>query len=87
MSTATALDWFRTLLWTAVLVTAPAMVAAVVIGLLMAILQAATQVNDQTVAFAPKAIAIVLALVVGGPFMLSELAHFTRGIFAAIARM
>jgi flagellar biosynthetic protein FliQ len=87
MSTATALDWFRTLLWTAVLVTGPAMVAAVVIGLIMAILQAATQVNDQTVAFAPKAIAIVLALVVGGPFMLSELAHFTRGIFAAIARM
>jgi flagellar biosynthetic protein FliQ len=87
MSTATALDWFRTLLWTAVLVTGPAMVAAVVIGLIMAILQAATQVNDQTVAFAPKAIAIVLALVAGGPFMLSELAHFTRGIFAAIARM
>ncbi|HEY2732472.1 MAG TPA: flagellar biosynthetic protein FliQ [Polyangiales bacterium] len=87
MSTATALDWFRTLLWTAVLVTSPAMIAAVAIGLFMAILQAATQVNDQTVAFAPKAIAIVLALVFGGPFMLSELAHFTRGIFAAIARM
>jgi flagellar biosynthetic protein FliQ len=87
MSTATALDWFRTLLWTAVVVTSPAMIAAVVIGLIMAILQAATQVNDQTVAFAPKAIAIVLALVFGGPFMMSELAQFTRGIFAAIARM
>jgi len=87
MSTATALDWFRTLLWTAVLVTGPSVLAAVVVGLVMAILQAATQINDQTVAFAPKAIAIVVALVVGGPFMLSELAHFTNGIFAAIARM
>jgi flagellar biosynthesis protein FliQ len=87
MTTAAALDWFRTLLWTAVLVSAPAMLAAVVIGLVMAILQAATQVNDQTVAFAPKAIAIVLALVFGGPFMLGQLVHFTRGVFAAIARM
>jgi flagellar biosynthetic protein FliQ len=87
MTAATALDWFRALLWTAVLVTGPSVLAAVVIGLVMAILQAATQINDQTVAFAPKAIAIVVALVVGGPFMLAELVHFTHGIFAAIARL
>jgi flagellar biosynthetic protein FliQ len=87
MTATAALDWFRALLWTAVLVTGPSVLAAVVIGLVMAILQAATQINDQTVAFAPKAIAIVLALVIGGPFMLSQLVHFTHGIFAAIARL
>ena len=87
MSTAAALDWFRSLLWTAVLVTGPAVLATVVVGLIMAIIQAATQVNDQSVAFAPKAIAIVVALIVGGPFMLSELVHFTHGVFAAMARM
>jgi flagellar biosynthetic protein FliQ len=87
MSTAAALDWFRSLLWTAVLVTAPSVLAAVVVGLVMAILQAATQINDQTVAFAPKAVAIVLALVFGGPFMLTELARFTHGVFAALARL
>jgi flagellar biosynthetic protein FliQ len=87
MTAAAAIDWFRSLLWTAVLVTGPAILATVVVGLILAILQAATQVNDQSVAFAPKALAIVLALVVGGPFMLTELVHFTQGIFAAMARM
>jgi flagellar biosynthetic protein FliQ len=87
MTTATALDWFRTLLWTATLVTAPAVLAVVVVGLVMAVLQAATQVNDQTVAFAPKAIAMVIALVVAGPFMMTELTKFATAIFAAVARM
>ena len=87
MTSAAALDWFRQLLWTATLVTAPSVLAVVVVGLVMAILQAATQVNDQTVAFAPKAIAIVVALVLGGPFMMSELTKFTHAVFAAVAKL
>lgn len=87
MTTAAALDWFRNLLWTAVLVSGPAILATVVVGLIMAILQAATQVNDQSVAFAPKAIGIVLALIFGGPFMLTELVQFTQRVFAALARL
>ena len=87
MTTAAALDWFRNLLWTAVLVSGPAILATVIVGLIMAILQAATQVNDQSVAFAPKAIGIVLALVFGGPFMMTELVQFTQRVFAAMARL
>ena len=87
MTTAAALDWFRNLLWTAVLVSGPAILATVVVGLIMAILQAATQINDQSVAFAPKAIGIVLALIFGGPFMLTELVQFTQRVFAALARL
>jgi flagellar biosynthetic protein FliQ len=87
MTTATALDWFRNLLWTAVLASGPAVLATVVVGLIMAILQAATQVNDQSVAFAPKAIGMVLALIFGGPFMLQELVQFTQRVFAAMARL
>ena len=87
MTSAAALEWFRNMLWTSVLVTGPSILAAVVVGLVIAVLQAATQVNDQTVAFAPKAVAIVAALVIGGPFMLSELISFTQRIFGAIARL
>ena len=87
MTTAAALDWFRSMLWTATLATAPAVLAIVIVGLVMAILQAATQINDQTVAFAPKAIAIVVALVAAGPFMMSELTKFTHAIFAAVAKL
>jgi flagellar biosynthetic protein FliQ len=87
MTTAAGLEWFRNLLWTATLVTAPAVLTVVIVGLVMAILQAATQVNDQTVAFAPKAIAMVAALVFAGPFMMSELTKFTNAVFAAVSRM
>lgn len=86
MSIAGGLDWFRMLLWTATLVTAPPVLTIVVIGLVTAVVQAATQVNDQTVAFAPKALAMVISLVVAGPFMMTELTKFTHAIFAAIAR-
>lgn len=87
MTVANALDWFRSLLWTSVLVSGPAVLATVVIGLIMAILQAATQVNDQSVAFAPKAVAIVVALALGGSFMMSELVSFTQRIFVAMAKL
>jgi len=87
MTTAAALDWFRAMLWTATLVTTPSVLAVVIVGLVMAVLQAATQVNDQTVGFAPKALAMVAALVLAGPFMMSELTKFTNAIFAAVARL
>lgn len=87
MTTAAALDWFRSMLWTATLVSAPSVLAVVIVGLVMAVLQAATQINDQTVAFAPKALAIVVALVAAGPFMMSELSKFTTAIFAAVAKL
>lgn len=87
MTAAAGLDWFRSLLWTAVLASAPAVLATVVIGLVLAILQAATQINDQSVAFAPKAIGMVIAMAVGGSFMMTELIEFTHRVFAAMAKL
>lgn len=87
MTSFNGLQWFRQLLWTAVLVAGPTILAVVVVGLVVAILQAATQVNDQAVAFAPKAVAVVVALVVTGPWMVAQLAQFTTAIFATIAGM
>lgn len=86
MTVAAGLDWFRMLLWTATLVSAPVVITIVILGLTMAVFQAATQINDQTVAFAPKALAMIVALVAGGSFMMTELTKFTHAIFAAIAR-
>ena len=51
MTTSFALDWFRQMLWVAVLSAGPVVGAVVVVGLVIAILQAATQVNDQAIAF------------------------------------
>jgi flagellar biosynthetic protein FliQ len=87
MTIALAIDWYRKMLWTAVLVGGPVIVVGVVIGLIVAILQAATQVNDSAVAFAPKAVATIVTIVVAGPWMLAQLVEFTTAIFIAVGRL
>jgi flagellar biosynthetic protein FliQ len=84
MTVAAGLDWFRTLMWTATLVSAPVIVTGLVVGLIVAVLQAATQVNDSALGFVPKAVASGIALVVAGPWMLSELLEFTTAAFRAM---
>lgn len=78
---------FRELLWRAVITVGPTMSAIIVVGLIMAILQATTSVNDQAVAFGPKGLAGVIALSVSGNWMLGQLADFTIAVFAAIAKV
>lgn len=87
MTIALAIDWYRKMLWTAILVGGPVILAGVVIGLIVAILQAATQVNDSAVAFAPKAVATIVTIVIAGPWMLAQLVDFTTSVFVAVGRL
>lgn len=87
MTPAYAIDWFRELLYRAVLTAGPPILAIVIVGLVMAIIQATTSVNDQAVAFGPKGLAGVLALSVSGPWMLGQLAEFTMAVFEALGRV
>ena len=87
MTVALALDWYRRMIWTAVLVGGPVILAGVVIGLIVAILQAATQVNDSAVAFAPKAVATLVTLVIAGPWMMTQLIEFTTAVFVELGRI
>ncbi len=87
MTIALALDWYRRMLWTAVLVGGPVILVGVIIGLIVAILQAATQVNDSAVAFAPKALATLAVLAIAGPWMMAQLVEFTTAIFVAVGRL
>jgi len=65
------------MLWVAVLTAGPVVGTVVIVGLVMAILQAATQVNDQAVAFGPKAISSILALGLGGSWIVQQMVEFT----------
>jgi flagellar biosynthetic protein FliQ len=56
----------------------PPLTVALVVGLLIALLQAVTQINEATLAFVPKVVALCAALVVLGPFMVSTLADYTH---------
>ena len=79
------LDFGRDALWTTVLMCAPAMIAGLVVGLVIAFFQALTQVQEMTLVFVPKIIAIFIALVLFLPLMGALLAGFSEQIFARIA--
>lgn len=59
----------------------PPLAMALAVGLVMSLVQAVTQINEQTLAFVPKVLAIGMALLLLGPFMLVTLTDFTRLLF------
>jgi flagellar biosynthetic protein FliQ len=63
---------------------APLLVTALVVGLAVSVLQAATQINEMTLSFIPKLLALAAALVVAGPWMLDTLVAYTQRLFASI---
>lgn len=64
-------------IYTGLLVSAPVLIVSLVIGLLISIFQATTQIQEQTLTFVPKLIGIAIVVVVGGSWMLSTLSTFT----------
>jgi flagellar biosynthetic protein FliQ len=68
----------------AVQLTAPILLSALAIGLLIAVFQAATQINEMTLAFVPKLVIIGVVLVVAGPWMLGVLVDYTRDLIKSI---
>ena len=66
------------------ILSAPALLVSMAVGLVIAIFQATTQIQEQTLTFVPKVAAILLILVLFGPWMLSMITEFTRGIFQMI---
>ncbi|ATZ11329.1 flagellar biosynthesis protein FliQ [Erwinia amylovora] len=60
---------------------APLLLAALVSGLLISLLQAATQINEQTLSFIPKILAVVTTMVVAGPWMLNLVLDYMRNLF------
>jgi flagellar biosynthetic protein FliQ len=84
MDTATVIDLGRQAMWTIALVSAPLLLVALAVGLFIGIIQAATSINEMTLSFIPKLIAMALALLVFGSWMLVTLVDFTRSIFQRI---
>lgn len=65
-------------------IAAPMLVAALVVGLLVSILQAATQINEMTLSFIPKLLTMVAVIVVAGPWMITLMVDYVRRSFTAI---
>ena len=65
-------------------VSAPFLLAGLVVGLLVSIFQAVTSIQEQTLAFIPKILAIAGVLIVGGPWMLNQLLSYTTDLWSRI---
>ena len=74
-----ALEVGRNALMMTVMLAAPMMVAALVVGLLVSVFQALTQINEQTLTFVPKILAVFAALLVAGPWLIQSLVSYTTG--------
>lgn len=68
-------------IYTVLLVTGPLLILALAVGLLVSIFQATTQIQEQTLAFIPKIVAVLVGLIVFGPWMLTRMVEFTMDIF------
>jgi flagellar biosynthetic protein FliQ len=66
------------------LLSAPLLLTALAVGLLVSIFQAATQINEMTLSFIPKLLAMVVVLAAAGPWMLSLMLDYMRQLFAGI---
>lgn len=72
---------------TIITVSAPLLIVAMVVGVVISIFQATTQINEQTLAFVPKIVAILLAMLIFGGMMLTNLTDFTQRMFGYVETM
>ncbi|WML49270.1 flagellar biosynthesis protein FliQ [Neobacillus sp. PS3-34] len=73
-------------IYTVLMVCGPLMIVALVVGLIISIFQATTQIQEQTLAFVPKIIAVMLGIVFFGPWMLSRMLSYANEIFSNLTR-
>jgi flagellar biosynthetic protein FliQ len=74
------LDIARDGIWTMVLISAPVLLVGLAVGLVVSLLQAVTQLQEATLTFVPKALAMFVALIVFLPFMINTLGDFWRSV-------
>jgi len=84
MDVSAVVDLGRQALWISVLISAPLLGVALVVGLVIGVLQAATSINEMTLSFIPKLMALALALAIFGGWQLVTLVDFARSVFQRI---
>ncbi|MBP1904175.1 flagellar biosynthesis protein FliQ [Paenibacillus turicensis] len=72
--------------FTVLKVSAPMLLIGLTVGLIVSIFQATTQIQEQTLAFVPKIVAVLVALLLFGPWILTTLVDFTYNIFNNLAK-
>jgi flagellar biosynthetic protein FliQ len=87
MTPDTVMNMGRQAMEVMLMVSAPLLLVALAVGLIISIFQAATQINETTLSFIPKLVAIFVTLIIAGPWMLTILLDYMRQMFTSIATM
>ena len=74
-------------MWMTILLSAPLLISALIVGLIVGMFQAATQINEMTLSFIPKLGILVVALLIFGPWMLGSLVSYTQQLITSIPEM
>lgn len=84
MTPDTVIDLSQQALYVITMLAAPMLVSALLIGLLIGMFQAATQINEMTLSFIPKLLILVIAVMVAGPWMLNLVLNYMRDLYLSI---
>ena len=84
MDAQTAIDLGREALWTTLLIGSPVLVAGLVVGLVIGLFQALTQIQEQSVAFVPKIVVMLLVLSVSLPWLITRMVQYTSELIGGI---
>ena len=85
MESAEIIDLAREGIWVLLIVSAPMVLTALFVGFAISLIQALTQIQETTLTFVPKMVAMLLVMVVALPFMLQSLEHYGEKLFDRIA--
>ena len=86
MDQGTVINIAQGALWIVIIVSAPMLGLSLIVGLAVSIFQATTQIQEQTLAFIPKILAVVTAVAVFGYWMLNTLTEYTRNLYSNIGQ-
>ncbi len=87
MNQAEVVEIIREGLLVLVVVSAPCLIVALVVGVLISLLQAVTQLQEATLTFVPKMLAVFLTLVIVMPFMMTKMINYTQALYSRFAQM
>ncbi|CAK9890526.1 flagellar biosynthesis protein FliQ [Pseudomonas wadenswilerensis] len=87
MTPEVAVDLFRDALWLTTLMVAILVVPSLLVGLIVAMFQAATQINEQTLSFLPRLLVMLVTLIVVGPWLVQKFMEYILSLYGSIPQL
>ena len=87
MTPEVAVDLFRDALWLTTLMVAVLVVPSLLVGLMVAIFQAATQINEQTLSFLPRLLVMLITLIIAGPWLVQKFMEYITTLYTNIPQL